>query len=95
MGTAFAKALCDEMREVGGGHLTTRAVQKHWTKAKQDGKWFPGRKPSNQGGRPPQIPQAQKQAIADKAMELKRQMVAPTFEKLRICLPRASINKAT
>ena len=44
-------------------------MHKHWTKAKQKGNWFPTKKPSNKAGagRPPQITQAQKQAIADKA----------------------------
>ena len=95
MGMGKKKFVATQLKVVGGGHPTTRAVSKQWTEAKQDGKWFPGKKPSNQGGRPPQIPQAQKQAIADKAMELKRQMVAPTPEKLRVLLPKASINKAT
>ena len=60
------------LQVVGGGNPTARAVQKHWTKAKQDGKWFPRKGGStNQRGRPPSITQAQKQAIANKAMELK------------------------
>ena len=95
MGMGKKDFTAKQLQVVGGGHPTARAVQKHWTKAKQEGKWFPGKKPSNQGGRPSQIPQAQKQVIADKAMELKRQMVAPTPEKVRVCLPRKSINKAT
>ena len=30
-----------------GETVTGRAVQKHWTKAKQNGNWFPTQKPSN------------------------------------------------
>ena len=70
-------------------------MQKHWPKAKKDGKWFPGKKPSNQGGRPAQISMAQEQAIANKAMELKREFIPPTPEKVRAKLPAKTINKAT
>ena len=80
-----------------GETVTGRAVQKHWTKAKQNGNWFPTQKPSNKAGagRPPQITQAQKQAIANKAMELKEEIIAPTPDKIRICLPKKTINKST
>ena len=53
--------------------VTGRAVQKHWTKANQDGNWFPGKKQGNKGGRPPVITEAQQQANANKAMELKKE----------------------
>ena len=78
-----------------GQSVTGRAVQKHWAKAQLDGNWFPGKKSGNKGGRPPQITQAQKQAIASKAMELKDEIIAPTPEKIRICLPKKTINKGT
>ena len=80
-----------------GVTVTGRAVQKHWTKAKQKGNWFPTKKPSNKAGagRPPQITKGQKQAIAKKAMQLKKALIAPTPERIQICLPKATINKAT
>ena len=84
-----------QLQVVGGGRPTGRAVQKHWTKVKGDDKWAPGKKPDNQGGRPSQITQAQKQAIADKAMALKKEKIAPTPEKVRACLPKKTLNKAT
>ena len=66
-----------------GDTVTGRAVQKHWTKAKQNGNWFQTKKPSNKAGagRPPQISQAQKQAIANKAMALKDDIIPPTPDK--------------
>ena len=84
-----------QLQVVGGGRPTGRAVQKHWTKVKRDDKWVPGKKPDNQGGRPSQITQAQKQAIADKAMALKKEKIATTPEKVRACLPKKTLNKAT
>ena len=80
-----------------GEKVTGRAVQKHWTKANQKGNWFPTKKPSNKAGagRPPQITPAQKQAIADKAMKLKDDIIAPSPEKIRICLPKKTMNKKT
>ena len=62
---------------------------------KLDGKWFPGKKLPTTAGRPPLITQAQKRAIADKAMELKEDYEAPTPDKIRVCLPRLTINKGT
>ena len=71
-----------------GEIVTGRAVQKHWTKAKLKKNWLPksGNKPG--AGRPPQITQGQKLAIANKAMELKEEIIPPTPEKIRICLPK-------
>ena len=70
-------------------------MTKQLTKAKQDATWHPGKKPDDQGGRLEQITPAQKQAIANKAMELKSETEAPTPEKIRVCLPKKSINKKT
>ena len=78
-----------------GESVTGRAVQKHWTKARLDKNWFPKLTNKPGAGRPPQITQGQKQAIANKAMELKEEIIAPTPEKIRICLPRQTINKKT
>ena len=55
----------------GGGHPTGRAIKLIWAQAKQDGQGLFGQTPASQGGRPPQITQGQKQAIANKAMGLK------------------------
>ena len=49
----------------------------------------------SKGGRPAVITEAQQQAIANKAMELKKDLIAPTPEKIRICLPRLSTNRNT
>ena len=76
---------------VGRRHQTGRAVQKHRTKAKNDGK----EESTNQRGRPFSISQSQKQAIVIKAMEFKEDRVPPTPEKIRILLPKKTINKAT
>ena len=95
LGEGKKKFVAKRLKTVGGGHPTERAVTKHWTKANQDATWHPGKKPDNQGGRPEQITPAQKQAIANKAMELKSEIEAPTPEKIRVCLPRRTINKKT
>ena len=61
----------EQLTVVGGGQPSARAVQKQWTKAKKDGSWFPGKRTDQRTGRPPSISEAQKQAIAEKAMEPK------------------------
>ena len=78
----------------GGGQPGQRGVKKIWEKSKKDPQWF-GCKQKGPGGRPPQISTAQKQAIADKAMELKKDLVAPTPERVRAFLPAKTINKKT
>ena len=95
LGQSRADFTAEHLTLVGGGKPTGRAVKMIWAKVKDDDGWFPGKKPENQGGRPPQISVAQKRAIADKAMELKQDLVAPTPERVRICLPRKTINKKT
>ena len=82
-----------KLSEKGGHSVTGRAVQKHWTKAAQKKK--DSETASNPVGRPPTISFKQKQAIAQKAMELKKALIAPTPERIRICLPKTTINKAT
>ena len=94
LGEGKAEITAKHLTTIGGGHPKKRAVQKHWTKKKVKDNWFPGKKPDNPGGRPPRITMAQKKAIADKAMELKQDLVAPTPEKVRICLPKRTINKS-
>ena len=95
LGQSKAQFTAEQLTVVGGGSPSDRAVKKHWAKTKNDPKWFPGRKVKSQAGRPCQITDGQKKAIADKAMELKKSLVAPTPERVRICLPRKTINKAT
>ena len=85
----------ERLKLKGGGKPTARAVQKHWTKKKGDPQWFPGKRDSSKSGRPPSITFAQKQAIAQKAMQMKKDIIAPTPEKIRILLPKTSINKTT
>lgn len=83
-----------KLSEKGGLSVTGRAVQKHWTKAAQKKK-KDSDKATSTAGRPPSISFKQKQAIAQKAMELKKALIAPTPERIRICLPKTTINKAT
>lgn len=83
-----------KLSEKGGLSVTGRAVQMHWTKAAQKKK-KDSDKATSTAGRPPSISFKQKQAIAQKAMELKKALIAPTPERIRICLPKTTINKAT
>ena len=48
------------LQVVGGGNPSARAVQKQWTKAKKDPKWFPGNRNSSNRGRLPSTTFAQK-----------------------------------
>ena len=89
-GQGGADFTAGHLRVQGGGRPSGRAIKKIWVKAK-----LLDQTPANQRGRPPQITQSQKQAIANKAMGLKKELFAPTPERVRICLPRKTINKAT
>ena len=89
-GQGGADFTAGHLRVQGGGRPSGRAIKKIWVKAK-----LLDQTPANQRGRPPQITQSQKQAIANKAMGLKKELLAPTPERVRICLPRKTINKAT
>ena len=93
LGESKAAFTAKRLKVKGGGNPGEDAVKKVWKKTKDDPKWFLA--PRNPGGRPPQISGAQKQAIADKAMELKAELKAPTPEKIRACLPGTTINKKT
>ena len=94
-GKGKADFTAEQLTVVGGWEPTGRAVQLTWTKVKEDEDWFPGKKTDQRSGRPPTISEAQSQAIADKAMELKKDLVAPTPEKICVLLPRKTINKKT
>ena len=50
---------------------------------------------AKQRGRPPEITQGQRQAIAQTAMGLKKKLMAPTPERVRVSMPRKTINKKT
>ena len=88
-GLGKADFTAGHLRAQGGGRPSGRAIKKIWAKVGQD-----GQRPVKRG-RPPQITQGQKQAIAHKAMGLKQELVAPTPERVRICMPRKTINKTT
>ena len=90
--SAFTAA---KLKVKGGGQPGERRVKKIWEKVKKDPTWSVGATQKNQGGRPSTIAMAQKQAIANKAMELKKEYIAPTPEKIRILLPGKTINKKT
>lgn len=94
-GQGEADFTAGHLRVQGGGHPSGRAVKAIWAKVKKDGQWLLGQTPANQGGRPAQITQGQKQAIANKAMGLKKELLAPTPERVRISMPRKTINKTT
>ena len=93
MGESRAAIAARQVKFVGGGHPTERAIKKHWAKATKDKSWYPGKPPANPGGRPPQISEAQKKAIAQTAMQLKKQKIAPSPQAVRTKLPRKTINK--
>ena len=94
-GKSRAALTAAKLKVKGGGKPGERRVKKIWEKAKKDPKWFVGQAKSHQGGRPPTIAMAQKRDIANKAMELKKEYIAPTPEKIRILLPKSTINKKT
>ena len=97
LGMSKKEFAAQQLQVVGGGHPTSRGVQKLWTKTKNDPNWFPrkGESSKHPGGRPPSITFAQKQAIAQKAMDLKKDIIAPTPDKIRVLLPKTTINKKT
>ena len=94
-GQGKADFTAGHLRVQGGGQPSGRAIKAIWAKVQQDGEWFPGQTPVKQVGRPPQITQDQKQAIAHKAMWLKEELEAPTPQKVRIKMPKKTINKVT
>ena len=79
----------------GGGNPSEKAVRVQVQNHKDDPTWYPGKSAGKSSGRPPQISESQKNTIAEKAMELKRANIAPSPERVRIKLPRISINKET
>ena len=49
LGVGKKEFTASKLTKVGGGHPTTRAVSKHWTKANDNPKWFPGQAPAKAG----------------------------------------------
>ena len=90
LGKGRAEFTASQLTRVDGKRPQRRAIEKIWAKATA-----PGVVAVKRRGRPPQISQAQKQAIADKAMELKKDLWAPTPSRVRACLPRRTVNQKT
>ena len=90
LGKGRAEFTASQLTRVDGKRPQRRAIEKIWAKAKA-----PGVVAVKRRGRPPQISQAQKQAIADKAMELKKDLWAPTPSRVRPCMPRRTMNQKT
>ena len=95
LGQGKADFTAQQLRVVGGGRPKGRAVKKHWAKAKADPSWVPGKEISKGAGRPPQISLAQKKSIAEKAMALKKDLLAPTPARVRQSLPGKTTNRET
>ena len=90
-GQGQADFTAGHLRAQGGGRPSGRAIKKIWAhQAEMDGATS-----AKQRGRPPEITQGQRQAIAKTAMGLKKRLMAPTPEKVRISMPRKTINKKT
>ena len=72
----------------GGGHPQPRQVRRVIARC-QDPAWHPGKRTEARRGvgRPPQYSQRQKQEVARVAMDLKRQLIAPTPRRVRARLP--------
>ena len=90
-GQGKADFTAGHLRVQGGGRPTERAIQKLWAHhAEKDGTTS-----AKQRGSPPVITQGQRLAIAKTAMGLKKKLMAPTPERVRISMPRKTINKKT
>ena len=90
-GQGKADFTAGHLRVQGGGRPTARAIQKLWAHhAEKDGTTS-----AKQRGAPPVITQGQRLAIAKTAMGLKKKLMAPTPERVRISMPRKTINKKT
>ena len=78
----------------GGGHPSSRAMRALLKKCESPD-WFPGKGPTDVGGRPPVYSEHQKQEVARVAMDLKRKLVAPTPRLVRARLPQLARNPGT
>jgi hypothetical protein len=94
LGMSVAEYVAKKLTLQGGGHPTKRAVKEVIAKTKEPG-WYPGKPPANVGGRPPTVTGHQKKEIARVAMDLKRQVIAPTPRNVRARLPATAVNRST
>ena len=76
-------------------HPSDEAVRKLLKKMADDEDWFPGKVYGSLGGRPSQIPDTNKAAMATSAMALKNRGVEPTYSLVIAQCPNASINPVT
>ncbi len=70
----------------GGGQPSERAVRAMLVRV-QDRDWYPGKPQETSGGRPALYTDHAKEEVARVAMDLKRQLVAPTPRRVRARLP--------
>ena len=76
-------------------HPSDTAVRKLLKKMEDDEDWFPGKVYGSLGGRPAQIPDTNKAAMARSAMALKSRGIEPTYALVIAQCPNASINPVT
>ena len=97
LGTGKADFTAQQLTVAGedGKPPSVRAIKKWWAKDDHDQAWQPAKRFKNMGGAPVQITDQQKKTIAQKAMALKKALVAPTPEKIRSSLPRVATNRKT
>ena len=94
LGECVDAYIANQLTVKGGGRPSERSVRAAVARCKEPG-WFPGKPPENKGGRPSTLTEGQKQAVANAAMSLKRQLVNPTPARVRAKLPRVSVNRGT
>ena len=76
-------------------HPNHEAVRQLLEKMATDEDWFPGKLYGSLGGRPAEIPETSKAALARSAMALKKRGVEPTYSLVIAQRPTASINPRT
>lgn len=86
--------IASKLQVKDGGCPSARAVRDVLQKCVHKD-WYPGKPKENKGGRPSIITDHQKSEVARVAMDLKRQLVAPTPRNVRARLPRKTRNAQT
>ena len=76
-------------------HPSDESVRKLLKNMDDDEEWFPGKVYGSLGGRPSQVPETNKIAMARSAMALKSRGVEPTYSLVIAQCPNASINPVT
>ena len=76
-------------------HPSTEAIRQLVEKMIADGDWFPGKVYGSLGGRPEQIPDSNKAAMARSAMAMKERGIEPTYALVIAHCPNASVNPVT